>query len=200
MADSRIVMYLTHPKREVIIGAGKTLKDYKDLALSGFACIYGGYLDWSDKDGLISFPLRHATPKVYVVVTPRIELVNIKENTFSHRKFVPGQPAIIYVCERKTDAKNNLYWHVTTEKIPTSLIINPLALVIISQPNNIFINQGDFICTDGGQMVLPPFYVVGDNDNKAAAYALSITRFFEPIKKELKKATDTGTQQIIQNI
>ncbi|MFA6263410.1 MAG: hypothetical protein WCW33_01225 [Candidatus Babeliales bacterium] len=201
VGDSRIVIYLTHPKREVVAGAGQKLKDYKDLSLSGFACIYGGYMDFSDPDGLISFPLRHTTPKVYIVITPRIELVNIKENTFSHRKFVPGVPAIIYTCERKTDTKNNLYWHVTTEKIPANLIINPLALVIISHPNNIYISQGDAMCTNGGQMVLPPFYVVGRNDNEAAvSYALGIRRFFEPITKDRKTPTDAATQQIIQNI
>jgi hypothetical protein len=201
VADSRIIMYLTHPKREVLISAQNTLKDYKELPLSGFACIYGGYMDMSDLDGLISFPLRHTMPKVYVVVTPRVELVNIKENTFSHRKFVPNTPAVIYACERKADAKNNLYWQVTIEKIPANMMINPLALVIISQPHNIYINQGDFMCTDGGQMVLPPFYVVGRNDNETAvSYILSIKRFFEPITKEWKKATESTTQQIIQNI
>jgi hypothetical protein len=200
-ADSRIVIYLTHPQREVITGAGQTLENYKDLHLSGFACIYAGYMDWSDPDGLVSFPLRHTSPKLYVAITPRIELVNVKENTYSHRKFIPGQPAIIYKFERKTDTKNNLYWEVTTEKIPADLTINPLAIVIITNPNNIYINTGNFITTDGGQMTLPPFYVVGRNDNKAAiSYLLGIKRFFEPISKEEKKINDNATQQLIKTI
>jgi hypothetical protein len=199
--DSRIIIYLTSPKREVIRGAGTILKNYTNLYLSGFACIYGGYMDISDIDGLVSFPLRHASPKIYVVLTPRIELVNVKENTFSHRKFVPGNKALIYSFERKTDTKNNLYWHVTIENIPADLTINPLALVILTNPYNIYINQGDYLCTDESQMVLPPFYVVGCNDNEEALFSmLSIRRFFEPISKEWKKVTDYATQQIVQNI
>ncbi len=200
-ADSRIVIYLTHPQREIITGAGQTLKDYKNLPLSGFACIYAGYMDMSDPDGLVSFPLRHTSPKIYVAITPRIELVNVKENTFSHRKFVPGQPAIIYKFERKTDTKNNLYWDVTTEKIPADLTINPLAIVIITNPNNIYISTGNFLCTDSGQMVLPPFYVVGRNNNEAAnSNFSSIQRFFEPISKEQQKINDNSTRQLIKTI
>ncbi|MFA5306994.1 MAG: hypothetical protein WC365_06115 [Candidatus Babeliales bacterium] len=200
-ADGRIVIYLTHPQREVITGAGQRLKNYTDLPLSGFACIYAGYLDWSDTDGLVSFPLRHTSPKIYVAVTPRIELVNVKESTYSHRKFVPGQPAVMYRFERKTDTKNNLYWEVTTEKIPADLTINPLAIVIITNPSNIYITTGNFICTDGGQMVLPPFYVVGRNDNKAALSNFSsIQRFFEPVTKKQEKTNDNATRQLIKTI
>jgi len=53
--------------------------------ISGFLVVYSGYIDYSNKDGLISFPLRH-TPatKIYLLITQEIKLNTVKGNTFAY--------------------------------------------------------------------------------------------------------------------
>ena len=88
--------------------------------LSGFIAIYAGFMDISDRDGLISFPLRHVSPKINVAVTEQINLIKVKENTISHREFLPQNqvPSKLYSFERKEDidpkdpTKKTTYWSV----------------------------------------------------------------------------------------
>ena len=52
--------------------------EYKKLLtpkLSGFVSIYGGYLDISNKNGIIQFPLRQSSKKMYVAFTEKIKLI-----------------------------------------------------------------------------------------------------------------------------
>jgi hypothetical protein len=229
-ADNRIIVYLQHAPDKVISQAEQEAKDtslatkiasletktpgklgysmfknslraYFKPQLSGFVGIYGGYLDISDPNGLLSYPLRHTTPKIYVAITPTIHMVDIKGNTFSHREFVLGEPVSYYSFEMKEDEKKNSFWDVKEIPVPADKKINPITLVILSNPKNIYIPKGQFIITPNVQLVLPSIYVVGRNNNDAALLnMLDIRRYFEPIKFEEKKATDLSFQKMITNL
>ncbi len=170
-------------------------------ALSGFFAIYGGYIDISDIDGLISFPLRHASPKIYIAVTAHINLVNIKGNTFSHREYKSDEPVTLYVCELKKDKKKLDYWEVKESPIPTDRKVNPLTLVILTNPKNIYIPQGEFLAIDKPHLNLPDVYVTGRLGNEDNLLQnLDIRRFFEPISTEEKKINDVAIQTMITNL
>ncbi len=228
-ADNRIIIYLHHAPDKILSQAeqeaknislatkianleaktpgkiGSTILNNSLRAkltpqLSGFVGIYGGYLDISNRDGLLSFPLRHTSPKLYIAITPTINMINIKGNTFSHREFVIGEPASYYSFEMKEDEKKNSYWEVKEIPIPADRKINPITLVIISDPKNIYVPKGQFLATANVQLVLPSIYVVGRNNNDTAILnMLDIRRYFEPVKFEDKKATDLSYQTMISN-
>lgn len=229
-ADNRIILYLKHPPSnilETVKQEAKNISLASQLAsletqtpgqvsqsivnsaldrnlkpsLGGFAAIYAGYIDISNKDGLFSFPLRHTTQKVYLIITPQINLINIKENTYSHRELADNAPAVMYSCELKIDDKQQSYWEVREEALPQEKKINPLTIVIFSHPNNFFVPQGHFFALPNVQLVLPDIYVIGRTDVEAALSAsLDLRRFFEPITTDQKRPSDTSMQHMITNL
>lgn len=171
--------------------------------LSGVLAIYGGYMDISDSDGLISFPLRHITPKLYLAITPRIRLINIKGNTFAHREYLSDDqnPTVIYSFELKQDEKKYTYWDVKEESIPQDKKINPITMVLITNPKNIYIQEGQHIATPNVQLILPDIYLTGrENNEQALLTALDMRRYFEPITVDEKKAGDMVLQRMITNL
>lgn len=231
-ADNRIVMQLKHAPDEVIKSvqegyphdhgikkinnldqktpgqvSKKLVKNgartYLTQTLSGFMAIYGGYMDISDTDGLITFPLRHASQKVYVAVTPDIKLVNVKDKTFSHYEFIPkDNPTELYLLEKKEDEKKQLFWQTKKVALPKDNRIAPISIVLLTKPKNVAILEGDNLATATPQLILPPIYVVGAiNKEKVLLKMLDLKQFFETIiirKKNIDEGK--GIQKMITNV
>ena len=136
--------------------------------ISGFLAIYGGYLDFSNTDGQIFFPLRHEAQKLYLVITPKVNLINVKGNTFSHQEFIPEEKdsTQIYLFEKKQDESKQFYWQVTNTQIPENNMINSLSVVILTKAKNIYVATGDFRTNDNKQMILPRNIYAINNDEK----------------------------------
>ncbi len=225
--DNRIVMYLKHAPEEIIqtsIAEAKSqnlldkidektpgsvnhklmkgaLRDYFTPKLSGFTAIYGGYMDISNQDGLLMFPLRHATPKIYLAISPSIELVKVQGETISHREFVLNEESKLYLCERKTDEKKNIFWHVSEEKIPNDRKINPITMVLLAKTKNIFVPTGDFLAAESSHLVLPDIHVIGSFDQeKILLQAIDLKRYFEKITEDEKKTSDNSLQKMVSNL
>lgn len=178
------------------------LKNVLRPELSGFMAIYGGYSDISDPDGIISFPLRHASPKLYIALTSEIKLIEVKGKTFSHGEYItdPNVETELYSYEKKQDNKKQLYWEVRKISLPPDKKINPITIVIFSKPKNIFIKTGNIMATETKQLIAPEIYVVG-NDNKESLLLklLDIKNYFEPVMVQKKKASENTLQKIITN-
>jgi hypothetical protein len=161
--------------------------------LSGFPAIYGGYVDYSDADGKLEFPLLHKAKKLYLVISSKIKLIKVHGNTISHKNF-EDVPKKIYLFERKKNADKTYFWRVSETE--NSKEISPLSIVILTDPNNIVVPIGDFMTEKTANIVLPHVYVVGNEGNaKATIKFLDIRRFFEPIKK--RTAFEKGTEKRI---
>jgi hypothetical protein len=264
-ADNRIMVFLKNAPEEAIAGAiadaqqqnvltkldqmdaqipsFNSIKNLKNAIkahliqkLSGFISLYGGYMNYSDSNGLISFPLRHATPtKLYIALTPEIHLEKVRGETVSHEEFVPEfivndqNPTKLYSFERKLDEKKPAapgapatapapatppaggeakpeekkmaYWEVKEIPIPENKKINPLTIVILTKPKNIYIPVGKFLTIESTHLILPDFYVLGNVDNENIAFkTLEYSRHFERITTEEKKASDTNVQKMILNL
>lgn len=233
-ADNRIILYLKPAPTNIINQAlaeakkdvsspkntqklpSKTVKKqingsraWLTPKLSGFVAIYSGFMDISDRDGLISFPLRHVTPKLNIAITEQINLVKVKENTIAHREFLPPDKVQtkLYNLEQKEDVdpedptKKTQYWSVKEIPLPTDHKINPLTLVIFAKPSNIYVPVGDFMSVESSHLVLPEIYVIGNkNQSNILFQTLDITRYFEPINKEQEKIDDKKDRSLIKNI
>ena len=232
MADAIIVTYLELPPKEAMsviderlepLKATQALESYIDQQLpsklaikaaqgslrkdavlqqSGFLALYGGYSDYSDDDGRIAFPLRHTTPKIYLVITPKIGLETIKGNTVSHPTLTleGSSPVKMYVFEKKQDNHKNYFWHVEEQPLPPDRKINPISMVILTNPANIYVPLGDFMASDSPQMTLPSLYVVGLQGNERAVLAaLDMMYNFEPVDTSQQKAGEVKSQNLITN-
>ena len=179
------------------------IKKFLTPSLGGFMVIYGGYVAISDQDGLVTFPLRHSSNKIYLAVTPEIKLVKVKENTFSHAEYIINEKneVKLYQFEKKEDEKKQIYWDVKEIPLPTDRKIDPITMIILSKPRNIFVPQAHVMAEKTDQIVLPEVYVLGNADKEAVLLnALEIKRYFETIKIKQKKISDTAVQKIITNI
>ncbi len=179
------------------------MKKYLMPKLSGFIALYGGYIDYSNINGLISFPLRHTEPKLYLVITPKIKLVKVKGETISHLEFEDAKtaPAKIYFFEKKEDKNKQFFWAVSEQKIPQDRRINVLSVVLLTKPKNIYVTTGDFISNDSKHIVLPQnIYAVGIvGNNKVLLDSLNIKRYFEQIEVEEQKVSDVLYKEMIVN-
>lgn len=171
--------------------------------LNGFIALYAGYMDYSNANGLITFPLRHTEPKLYVAITPQINLIRLKENTISHAEYIdnPNIKTDIYKFEKKKDNKGNSFWHSEKQTIPNDKRVNPLTVVILSKPNNFYVSTGDFLSNDSKQIVLyNNIYVLGKQAQREILLnTLDIKRFFEPIDLEERKVGLIKQEMIMNN-
>lgn len=188
------------------ISAKLTKKELRKLlcpSLDGFPALYSGYLDISNSDGIITFPLRHTSPKVFIAVTPEINLIKAKENTFSHAEYIINDtnPLDLYSFEKKIDAKNIPYWNIQKAIVPLNKKIDNLTIVLLANPKNIFITEGHFPTTENVQLVLPEITVVGNTDKeKIMLQILDIKQYFESINIEEKKVSNTAVQRTVTNL
>ena len=201
-------------------------------SLGGIPALYGGYLTYAKN---IEFPLRHASQKLYIVVTPSIKVVPLQEQTVAYLSLdtaskiktdknknitqdttlsttaTPGMEAVInttasepaakiYLLEKKQDEKKVWFWKVSEEPAPKNGKINPISLILITNPNNIFIKLGDRIATEEAHLRLPPLYVIGDADKDTNLLKfLDLSRYFEPLTKETKEEPELVKQSILTN-
>lgn len=230
-ADTRIILALHHAPADIIDQAVKQADEQNILrpfakfeerppsklsrkmvkgeyaayfkpALGGFMALYAGYITCSDQNGIISFPLRHSAPKIYLAITNVIKLIKVRDNTVSHREYSPQEaPVQLYLFEKKQELDGQVYWSIKEEKVPENNKINPLTLVILTKPKNIVVAPGDYLTNGGIQLILPEVYVVGNGGVvQTILKSLDYKNFFEGIKVEEKKVSDTVIQRISTNI
>lgn len=177
----------------------QAFKQYLTPKLSGFPVLYAGYITITGSDGLAMFPLRHAQQKLYIAVTPDIKLIHVKGSSFSHTEYSPDPqvPLALYKCEKLEDEKKVFYWKVTKIEKPDSMRINPITVVILTHPDNIFIAPADIKSAPGEQIVVPPIRVIGNQDKELVSLRLiDIEQYFEKVRIEQKRANDTTVQKI----
>lgn len=180
------------------------MKLYLTPKLSGFPVIYAGYITVTGNDGLAMFPLRHAQQKLYIAITPDIRMIKVKGESFSHTEYAPNAttPLALYKCEKieekLKDGKMQAFWKATKIENPDSMRINPITIVVLTHPDNIFIEQKDFIISEPSeQIVMPPLRVIGNQDKELVSLRLiDIAQYFEKVRIEQKRATDTTVQKI----
>lgn len=178
----------------------QTMKQFLTPKLSGFPLLYAGYTTITDANGLATFPLRHAQQKLYVAVTPDIKMIHVKGSSFSHTEYAPDMtvPLALYKLEKSEDEKKQALWKVSKIDKPDNNRINPITVVILTHPDNIFITEGSIMATPGEQMVIPPIRVVGNQDKDLVNLRLlDITPHFEKVQIKGKRANDNTVQKIV---
>ena len=169
--------------------------------LSGFIALYQGYVDYSNKDGQITLPLKHSEQKITLVLSPSINMKKTFGVTISHVELIlPEHPVKVkmYTLERKKDKNDVTFWNIKETSLPKDKKLGPEALVLLTKPQNIFVPLGDIIATESPNFILPSFYVVGDIEKKQSMFDfLDIKRFFETVATETKDEKLVKQQLII---
>jgi len=191
-------------------------------SLSGHIALYGGYVDYSDKQGTILFPRLQKASKLFLIITSKIEVEAIEGNTIAHKTFAPDVAAKIYLFEQLDEAPDNgkkpaankddkkappkeepiTYWRVSEVKKPDDNKIENLSIVLLTNPKNIVVATGNFMTKKTANLTLPDVHVVGNQGQaKIALDFLDMKRFFEPIKQKEKVTKEKKVlQSIIDNL
>jgi len=169
--------------------------------VSGFFATYAGYIDYSDLDGRISFPLKDATnEKLSLILTSDIEFIPIEGHTISHT--APNEDRIThYLYERKQDKNNQFYWQVSKQPF-SSTQLSQNALILVTEPRNIVVLEGSFMTDKSANFNLPNnIYVVGNDSNiKIALKTLNENRYLEQILYITKILKEKALmQELIKN-
>jgi hypothetical protein len=214
LADNRIICYLKKPsvidinavKKKASLSGLKydegndNVKKVFSPSLGGFKVLYGGYRHVTRKNGLISFPLRHISQYMYVAVTPKINIVKVKDSTVSRIEYVKGIPKKVYKFEKKADSKKLDYWNVVDLGDVKGVEISPLTMVVLTYPNNIVIKTGHIMATKNPQVVLPDIVVAGDFEKeKTNIENIAVNKFFEEVVIEKNKASDKVVRKKVKN-
>ncbi|MBL4587865.1 hypothetical protein JKY79_00815 [Candidatus Babeliales bacterium] len=182
--------------------------------LSGFPALYAGYSDYSDEHGMIQFPLRHKSHRVFVAVTSKMDVQTLNDKTISALSFPTSKEtsenqepiktikAEYFMLERKKLGNGTMFWNVQKVDLPANNQMKKISIVLLTSPKNIVIPTGDFFIDPSQHQhyVLPPIYVMGNiNQAKAIINAASILPFFEPIDRTTIKTPNIVKQSIISN-
>lgn len=167
----------------------------------GIFVTYGGYLAVTDFNGQVTFPRMQQKTDFTFIVTERIEPVMMIGNTVHHWILLKSVPAATYSLERKQSEQTQLsYWDVQHSKNPENDIIPLNSIVVFAKSKNIIVPSGITITNDTPQLILPPVYVVkNNNDILPALETLKVRQFFAPIVKSNKKDNNTYYSTQISN-
>jgi hypothetical protein len=190
------------------------IRSEAEPSLAGIPVLYGGYVNYTDKDGVAEFPLRHDAHKIYMVLTPQLKFKQLRKGTVSHMRLGPptqadpldifkSMPTKMLKLERQQDEKKIWFWKVSEEAVPETKRISKLSAIVLVNPHNLYVPMGEIIAHHSAHMILPPAYMLGKRYNDQVLLAnLRLLRFFEQIKmKKESKKTDKGKieQKLIQN-
>lgn len=172
--------------------------------LSGFLAFYNGYMEFSSKQGIISFPIYGhdviTSREVKLLITPQIMLTPEAENT-KQEMCIPKdeENAQCFLFKKFRNKQKVYYWKVSSEPLPADRIIDASTVVIISKPQNFYVEQERFFSPKSQHVIFPPnVFVVGYVDQvKDILRSLDIARFFEPVQFLQTIPNDQLIQKIV---
>lgn len=157
--------------------------------VNGIFATYAGFLSTSNSDGQIAFPIRHAQPMIYLIITTGVTPVTMNSTTIAYWELEPNHPVEVYKMERTKDSATGLfYWNVTQEPIPTDKKVPLTSILVFANPSSIVVPIGITVTENTPNLHLPDIYVKPEiNKLSNALYVLYLKHFFGPVKRPFKR-------------
>lgn len=158
---------------------------------AGIFSTYGGYIDITNLNGQTFYPRLRSEQYLYLFITDTITPVFRFANTLECWQLSANRPVAIFKMEKKQDEKTKLFiWDVQPASRPENNLIPPAdSLVIIANPQNIYVPLGVSVADNTPHLLLPPIYVKkGINIVKNGLYMITISQFFSPSRVLYTKA------------
>ncbi|HBL98952.1 TPA: hypothetical protein DDZ86_04915 [Candidatus Dependentiae bacterium] len=167
----------------------------------GLYVSYKGFLDFTDENGQIFLPRKHAEDKITLIVTKQLYPIILEGQTVEFFVRKKDAEAAYYKLKRSKDEKTGVFlWTVKKIPTPTSTKIPPEALVIYAKPHDLFIPEGTVTTTGGPNLVLPTIYPTKylNKDLNALSFLKYNRQFFTPVSQETayRYAADRYTKNL----
>lgn len=166
----------------------------------GVICLYAGRGAVSDANGQVTFPCRQQTHDMYILITKGIQPAYMIAPATVHNWLLDSQhPSEIYKMSFKHDPKTTLFYYESTKTTLPDNNIPLNTIILIADPQSVFIPLGATIIDESANIVLPIMYIKKEfcfvyN----SLYTLAIKQYFAPTDNTLKQ--DTATIAKIQQL
>jgi hypothetical protein len=167
--------------------------------ISGLFATYAGYLNVTDANGQITFPSKQTKDIVQILVTPNITPIFMAGNTVHHWTIDEGSPTAMYQLERKEDPATHIhFWDAQQIDAPSNGIVDTRTIVIITNPQDIYIPLGITPYTDQTHLILPDMYIKKEAQPLShALYMLNIKHLFGSAHFDYKTSPTKYSRRIV---
>ncbi len=150
----------------------------------GIYATYSGFSAYSDGNGQITFPRKHTSELITLVVTPHMQPIIFQGTSVQYFTIDPDTPAAWYTFTRGINPLDNkLSWLIRSVSIPKNRRIPAHAIVINAQPQEIIIHEGLTPTYPSPNMILPDIYAANSISTTLDALSfLQVNRYFAPVK------------------
>lgn len=163
--------------------------------------IHAGFISHTDQNGQLTLPRKIQNDTIKLIITPSLMPVFSANSNIAYWNLDPNQPAQAFTITKKLDPlTEQLYWEVQLAPLLPNQPISAQALIIIGDPDTIYLPTDLTPTTDDTQLLLPDIYIknLETNSNPAKQNlikqtihnllnSLNIRAFYGPTKKTYKR-------------
>ena len=191
--DQQFIDHISKKVQQPGYLTGKIIKSHTySPGVPGVMCMYAGHIALSDEKGQIVFPrLQNSeNPHVNLLVTKGLKPAYIlAPATVYGWQIDPAQPTKMYHFQLKQNQETQLYYFEATEKTAPKNNGIPLdTIIIISEPENVFIPLGATITDYSSNLTLPNIYIKKE-------FCFIYNSFYTLAIKQYFRQTDATFQQ-----
>lgn len=165
---------------------------------AGIPTIYGGFITISDNNGQVIVPRLSQKSALNILVAKDIKPTFINKGTIKNWK-ITG-PAEMYSLKRKQnkETRSDLWFVKKSKSSPKTVPLH--TIIILADPQYIYIPTGATPTQKGAQLYLPDIYVKdGIETVKDAIFATRIRSYYSPILKQYK-GVPQGFETVIKSL
>jgi len=172
---STLVPYLGNPQK---LNRATIRQRISSETTSGIEVLYAGRITTSDFNGEVILPRLHDEDFINLIIVPRISPLVRHGVTVEYINLGPLKYATWYTIRRINDQEHNrLFWNI--QRQPPQEKIPPYAIVILTEPSTIILEEGVYLAEKGDHLALPDIYVSPSmNIAEHAARVIPDNRFF----------------------
>lgn len=140
---------------------------------------YGGYATITNQDGQILFPRQSVDQLLHVLITPKIQPVFCELNNVWFWQIAPESPSKLYQLELTDDSQT---WRVIQTSIPDNNFIPLHTIVILANPEQIFMNSETNSIRSSGQLFLPSLFAKPQASNELIVNLINYAPFLKILR------------------
>lgn len=166
-------------------------------ALPNVMCMYRGNVALSDQNGQITFKRVQQTGDMYILVTTHIiPAYIVAPATINNWVIDTKYPTKMYLAKQHYDQQSTLYYYdVQPVEIPHNKNIPLNTIIIIADPEYVYVPQGATIIDYSSNIHLPPILIKrGFCFVYNSLYTLAIKEYFRQTKTTIKQDANTVLQ------
>jgi hypothetical protein len=188
LTKSKVLDFLDSPTK-VVSHAVINAKARKYLPALDLNIFYQGMAATTDRNGLVSLPIKQEKTEFVWIATPEIVPVVSAKRQVNHMEWADDSDTGLFDVKRNHDKQTDLFfWNVKAKKLPDKQRIPHNGIVLCAKAKHLFVPEGITLTWGGSEWILPSIYVKKSfNSSVPTLNAMRVRRFFAHESQELKK-------------